>query len=1052
VALAGLLLYGARCASSQTPETTGAVHAGAPMFLLQSRYELRPGEPAEIAAAAGTLDFLLHAKTRQVTVEGRETSGLVAAPNHTGDGILLAASSQAKPGEYTVTLSATSATGEVRQTALELDVRQMVTVPTGSTRNPVVLLNGWETGFTGACPVATSSSTTFGNLAQYLVQDGVPVVYLFDNCAEGANQSIETLALGLGSYLNSIKYADGTQVPQIDLVAHSMGGLIARAYLAGLQPNETYLPPAIPLVGKLVLIATPNFGSFVAGQYGILLPAGTQGAELEPGSAFLWNLATWNQHGDDLRGVSAMAIVGNAGAYIPSVSSPTQLLGASDGLVSETSASLSFIIPAPSATSPANTRVVPYCHVDPSAFTNTSLGTFNCNAPGIANVTDTSQETGQIVRSFLAGTTDWQSIGTAPAKDPILSTNGGWFFAVQNSTGLYVSDLTQVEWGSVPLTDGGNIGTIYYTDFVTGSGNFTATSAALGAINCGPLTADRLGQNFAAARCKQGAAIQPALTGPPISVTPLSTTAAGAAVTAGTTITLNGENFGPQCGTCTVVASPAGSATSQKLTVTSWASTAISVNLPASLTGLLTIKVDAVTGIDEIGVWAVSAAAPVTLSATPAALQFAYTAGGAVPSAQSIAIDNSGAGALAWSATASASWLSLSAASGTAPSAISVSVLPASLSAGAYHGTVQIAATGASNTPLSIAVTLTVTAAPAILVVAPQTIAFQYTGGGSVPAAQAISIANGGAGALSWTASGGAFWTALSATAGSAPGTLSVSVNPANLAAGSYTTTITIAAQDPSVSPASVAVTFVVQGAIAPGTIAAVVNAASYQPGFAAATWVAIFGANLSQLTYAWQAGDIVNGMLPTTLEGISVTMNGQPAYVSYISPTQINVLAPDDATVGPVEVQVTLGGQARDAVTAQKNQFAPAFFTFDGTHATAQHLDYSLVGAPNLLPGLVTTPAQPGETILLYGTGFGPTNPAQPTGQTVTAAAPLANPVQLSIGGVAVTPGFSGLSGSGLYQFNVTVPVSLPAGDAAVLASIGGVATQTGVLITVGQ
>ena len=65
-----------------------------------------------------------------------------------------------------------------------------------------------------------------------------------------------------------------------------------------------------------------------------------------------------------------------------------------------------------------------------------------------------------------------------------------------------------------------------------------------------------------------------------------------------------------------------------------------------------------------------------------------------------------------------------------------------------------------------------------------------------------------------------------------------------------------------------------------------------------------------------WQASDIVNGALPTLLQGVSVTVNGLPAYVDYISPTQINALAPDDATLGPVPVQVTTAGadqQRRD-------------------------------------------------------------------------------------------------------------------------------------------
>jgi uncharacterized protein (TIGR03437 family) len=87
-----------------------------------------------------------------------------------------------------------------------------------------------------------------------------------------------------------------------------------------------------------------------------------------------------------------------------------------------------------------------------------------------------------------------------------------------------------------------------------------------------------------------------------------------------------------------------------------------------------------------------------------------------------------------------------------------------------------------------------------------------------------------------------------------------------------------------------------------------------------------------------------------------------------------------------------------------------------------------------------------------LYGVGFGPANPPQPSGQLVTTAAPLANDVQIAIGGQTASVAFAGLVESGLYQFNVTVPTGLPSGDAAVAATIGGVSTQTGVLLTVQQ
>src|ERR1017187_3332030 len=330
------------------------------MDVHETHYVLRAGEAVPIRAPQETLGFLANARTRHVdivTPDAPVSGGrLVAAPNRAGDQVLLGASLRMNPGEYTVKLSAAGASGEERQTTLAVTVLSVVTVPSNAKRPPVVLLNGWETGFTGTCPIAGSSSETFGNLAQYLVACGVPVVYLFDNCLEDAGQPIETLGNDLGTFLNTIQYDTGAQVPQIDLVGFSMGGLIARAYLAGLQPNQTLTPPTTTLVNKLVLIATPNFGSFAAGNYATTISAGSQTAELAPGSAFLWNLANWNQRTDDLRGVDAIAVIGNAGTYTPpTFSSGTALSNASDGLVSLTSASLGFV-----ADDATVTRIVPY--------------------------------------------------------------------------------------------------------------------------------------------------------------------------------------------------------------------------------------------------------------------------------------------------------------------------------------------------------------------------------------------------------------------------------------------------------------------------------------------------------------------------------------------------------------------------------------------------------------------------------------------------------------------------------------------------------------------
>jgi uncharacterized protein (TIGR03437 family) len=130
---------------------------------------------------------------------------------------------------------------------------------------------------------------------------------------------------------------------------------------------------------------------------------------------------------------------------------------------------------------------------------------------------------------------------------------------------------------------------------------------------------------------------------------------------------------------------------------------------------------------------------------------------------------------------------------------------------------------------------------------------------------------------------------------------------------------------------------------------------------------------------------------LPTQLDGVNVTIDGKPAALCYVSPTQLNVQVPDDGTVGSVPVRVTTP-QGTATATAQMQQFSPGLFSFDGRYVAAQHVGYSYVGKPNLLTGVTTTPAQPGEVIVLWGTGLGPSNPATPAGQLVTQAAPLAN------------------------------------------------------------
>src|SRR5580698_7490185 len=147
-----------------------ACPAAQPLDVRQTNYEVRVAESVEIAVPPDTLDFLLKAKSLRLSLDAEAVS-LVVGPNRTHDRILLAAPLRIPPGDYTATLSATSPTNEERTTKLAISVKPRQSVPSGGARPPVVLLNGWETGFTGTCTVSTSSADTFGNLAQYLVSD-----------------------------------------------------------------------------------------------------------------------------------------------------------------------------------------------------------------------------------------------------------------------------------------------------------------------------------------------------------------------------------------------------------------------------------------------------------------------------------------------------------------------------------------------------------------------------------------------------------------------------------------------------------------------------------------------------------------------------------------------------------------------------------------------------------------------------------------------------------------------------------------------------------------
>ncbi|MDX2178691.1 MAG: hypothetical protein SFV18_03795 [Bryobacteraceae bacterium] len=206
-------------------------------------------------------------------------------------------------------------------------------------------------------------------------------------------------------------------------------------------------------------------------------------------------------------------------------------------------------------------------------------------------------------------------------------------------------------------------------------------------------------------------------------------------------------------------------------------------------------------------------------------------------------------------------------------------------------------------------------------------------------------------------------------------------------------------------------------------------------------SWVTIYGTNLASVAREITTADIVSDRLPTTLSGVSVQINGKAAFIRYVDPNQVNVQPASDTSTGSVNVTVANAAGTSDARSATMQAIQPAFFVSGNYVAARRNSDAVVINA--------STPAKPGEVLQLYGTGFGPTNPSVEAGVVFQAAYATTNTVTVTIGGVAATVAFAGLSAPGLYQFNVTVP-QLANGDHAVVATVSGQTTQSGVLLRV--
>jgi uncharacterized protein (TIGR03437 family) len=291
---------------------------------------------------------------------------------------------------------------------------------------------------------------------------------------------------------------------------------------------------------------------------------------------------------------------------------------------------------------------------------------------------------------------------------------------------------------------------------------------------------------------------------------------------------------------------------------------------------------------------------------------------------------------------------------------------------------------------------------------------------------------------------GGTLWASFGYNTGPALGTLDTST-----AAETIVTTALVGSID-ALAPYPLSALPQPPSIFAGGVVPVDSPSNTIQPG----EWVSIYGNNLAAATAIW------NENFPVSLGDTSVIIDGKPAYLWFVSPGQINVQAPDDATTGTVPVVVTSAvGSATSTVTLAP--LAPSWLLLDTKHVAGVILrtdgsgadgggSYDILGPTGTSLGYRTVAAKAGDNIELFGAGFGPTNPVVLAGQAFSGAASTTNTVNVVINHASVVPLFAGLSSAGLYQINLTLPQGVGTGDVPLAATVNGVETQSNVVISV--
>jgi uncharacterized protein (TIGR03437 family) len=199
---------------------------------------------------------------------------------------------------------------------------------------------------------------------------------------------------------------------------------------------------------------------------------------------------------------------------------------------------------------------------------------------------------------------------------------------------------------------------------------------------------------------------------------------------------------------------------------------------------------------------------------------------------------------------------------------------------------------------------------------------------------------------------------------------------------------------------------------------------------------------------------------LPKALVDVQVLVNGVPAPLYFVGPTQINFVVPmNTSTGGPAEVQVlkvSTGQLLAISSAVQMNTVSPAIFE---TSQTGTDRQAAVINGDGKTVNSPTTPAKRGDVISIYATGQGALDGAPADGdipQNGLVNTPYTPKVLIGdfTDNIALQPGdppdrsfvkFSGLSPSfaGVWQVNVQIPFGVAPGKQILLISVNSVASD---------